>query len=214
MFADVKPSYDRLNAWYVGEIHIDPTQVIPNARRDGFEEDAQWLKIRDSLTFEFLETLARDAYARSKKKRYEAERIVEDVDKLLTTHRAVVANPRATYDQLVGLMSTAKTVRRNVARALTAAEEADVLAREDEDEEARQGVGDALRERLRAIEEVESSARLLVGKFSGAEEQLVSLRARIREEVVREVMAILKHLVTLEVAQQVKRELDRTAGIA
>jgi hypothetical protein len=29
---------------------VDPNQVVPNARRDNFEEDERWLKIREELT--------------------------------------------------------------------------------------------------------------------------------------------------------------------
>ena len=42
LFAQVKPSYGRVSAYCIGEIHIDPECVIPNARRDGFEENDGW----------------------------------------------------------------------------------------------------------------------------------------------------------------------------
>jgi hypothetical protein len=32
-------SYRRFNDWYVGEIFVDPTALVPNARRDGFEDN-------------------------------------------------------------------------------------------------------------------------------------------------------------------------------
>ena len=32
IFASIKPSYARLNAYYVGEVHINPSLLIPNAR--------------------------------------------------------------------------------------------------------------------------------------------------------------------------------------
>ncbi len=39
----------RLNNWTMGEIHILNDQVIPNARRDGFELTPEWLKIQSEL---------------------------------------------------------------------------------------------------------------------------------------------------------------------
>ena len=212
MFGDVGPSYARLNAWYVGEIHIDPKKVIPNARRDGFEEDVAWLAIRESLVHGVIGDLARDAHQRSKKKQTELEKIEGDVGKLVAAHRSLVANPRASYDQLVGVLTTAKTTRRNAMRALNQAAEATTAAANEEDVAAAERVADVLRERLGEVEDVEMNARLLVGRFTDEEERLASLRARLREEVVGEVMAILKHLVSLDVAQQVRRELERSSG--
>ena len=42
-------SYIRFNKYYVGEIHVAPTALVPNARRDGFEDDAAWAELRDEL---------------------------------------------------------------------------------------------------------------------------------------------------------------------
>lgn len=39
----------RLARWMVGEIFIDNPKVVPNARRDGFEEGADWQKIKSDL---------------------------------------------------------------------------------------------------------------------------------------------------------------------
>lgn len=40
---------ERFNGWYIGEIHITDPAVIPNARRDGFEETEAWVAIRNDL---------------------------------------------------------------------------------------------------------------------------------------------------------------------
>src|SRR5262249_14934777 len=37
LFAEIKPSYRRFTYYYIGEIHVDPARVVPNARRDNFE---------------------------------------------------------------------------------------------------------------------------------------------------------------------------------
>jgi len=39
----------RLNSWLLGEIHILSNEIIPNARRDGFESTPGWLKIVEAL---------------------------------------------------------------------------------------------------------------------------------------------------------------------
>lgn len=48
-FGDVAHSDTRFNQWFIGEIHILDNAVIPNARRDGFEELEPWLTERKNL---------------------------------------------------------------------------------------------------------------------------------------------------------------------
>jgi molecular chaperone HtpG len=50
LFGEVRASYDRFNHWYIGEIHVTSDQLIPNARRDGFEENKAWRDIKNELS--------------------------------------------------------------------------------------------------------------------------------------------------------------------
>lgn len=47
---DARSTFGRWSNWFVGEIYVDPKSVVPNARRDNFEEDDVWLKIRNEIT--------------------------------------------------------------------------------------------------------------------------------------------------------------------
>lgn len=67
LFTQVKPSYGRFSSYYVGEIHIDAEAVIPNARRDGFDETKGWIDIKSSLMTDICGPLASDAYDASQK---------------------------------------------------------------------------------------------------------------------------------------------------
>lgn len=49
LFAETAKTNYRFNAWYIGEIHILSSRVIPNARRDGFEDVGDWPKIKEDL---------------------------------------------------------------------------------------------------------------------------------------------------------------------
>jgi len=40
---------DRLNYWMMGEIHILSDNIVPNARRDGFEATTEWLGLQEEL---------------------------------------------------------------------------------------------------------------------------------------------------------------------
>lgn len=46
---EARSTFGRWSNWFVGEIYVDPKSVVPNARRDNFEEDDVWLKIRNEI---------------------------------------------------------------------------------------------------------------------------------------------------------------------
>lgn len=49
LFAETAKTNSRFNAWYIGEIYILSPGVIPNARRDGFEDVGDWPQIKEKL---------------------------------------------------------------------------------------------------------------------------------------------------------------------
>jgi molecular chaperone HtpG len=50
LFAAGGRSNARFNAYYIGEIHVTDPRVIPNARRDGFEDCDTWLRAKTELS--------------------------------------------------------------------------------------------------------------------------------------------------------------------
>jgi molecular chaperone HtpG len=46
---------------FLGEIFVEPSALVPNARRDGFEEDAAWKRVRRELAT-VVKALGREAY--------------------------------------------------------------------------------------------------------------------------------------------------------
>jgi hypothetical protein len=118
LFTQVKPSYGRFNTYYVGEIHIDPERVIPNARRDGFEETDEWITIKTSLMNTICQPLATEAYQASKEGQSDVKKVAEYIDRLVERSRRLADNSRATYDQVVELMTTARRLRRRTSSAL------------------------------------------------------------------------------------------------
>lgn len=52
----------RFQEWAVGEVFIRPSYLVPNARRDGFEETPAWREMRKELTDIIVEELGRDSY--------------------------------------------------------------------------------------------------------------------------------------------------------
>ncbi len=69
IFRSHAPSYVRFQDYFIGEIFIEPSLLVPNARRDGFEENASWADVRDELA-KLVKELGSKAYKTSNKGMY------------------------------------------------------------------------------------------------------------------------------------------------
>ena len=206
LFADVKPSYGRLSSFYVGEIHVNPEKVVPNARRDGFEETSCWVEIKNCLRDLLCEPLASDAYAASQRAQSGVTKLVEDIDKLVARSSRLAESSRS-YDQVVDLMNNAKRLRRRAASALKAVADLDETA-VDAGEPQEQRLS-ALQDAARSVESVESQARMLIGRYLKEGERLQGLTARIRQEVLKELLDVVNTYVEPGVYQKIKRHLHK-----
>ncbi len=74
-------SYVRFNDWYIGEIFAHPERLIPNARRDGFEELEDWITAKHELT-EKCSELGKAAYALSQKSQGNLSNLFKDADRV------------------------------------------------------------------------------------------------------------------------------------
>jgi molecular chaperone HtpG len=79
-------SYVRFTDYFVGEIFVDQSWLVPNARRDGFEEDSNWKKMRGELA-DVVKKLGRLAYDIST----EAQKTVATLEGRLEQARKEVA---------------------------------------------------------------------------------------------------------------------------
>ncbi len=75
IFTEASESYARLNKYFMGEIHIQDPGVVPNARRDGFEDSHEWTAIRKSLV-DFARERSREVYQLSQARNLDIERLV------------------------------------------------------------------------------------------------------------------------------------------
>lgn len=81
IFADVNSSYQRLSDWFVGEIFIRAEEIVPNARRDNFEETPNWLKIRTELKEKVAEPFGKKAYQLSKRNQLSPAALTKKLEK-------------------------------------------------------------------------------------------------------------------------------------
>ncbi|MER8671172.1 hypothetical protein NKH45_29055, partial [Mesorhizobium sp. M1156] len=205
LFTQVKPSYGRFSSYHVGEIHIDAESVIPNARRDGFEETKSWIDIKSSLMAAICQPLASDAYDASQKGQTQISKVVDDIDNLVIRGQTLANSSRASYDQVVDLMNTAKRLRRRAALAMKVVGDIDETAVADGNPEVQQGM--LLQDAARSVETVETQAKMLVGRFLDEEDRLGALRQRLRDEILKEVLDVVNAFADPATYQKIRRKL-------
>ncbi|KUR78049.1 ATP-binding protein [Novosphingobium sp. FSW06-99] len=128
MFASIRPTYARFNEWHIGEIHVVCADAIPNARRDGFEENATWLAIQAELS-PTLKDLASKTYKASSG-RSKIKKLAEKVETYLAAASQAIG-PTITMDEQQELIAEARVVSGEIADAasqdLISAEDAEAL---------------------------------------------------------------------------------------
>jgi len=196
IFADVPDakSYERFNDWYVGEIFIDPTFVIPNSRRDGFEEDANWGTVRGEL-IELCDDLGKKAYEISKQAQHSIRRLAKDAKGIEDRTKVLVAAPQPNMDNLLIVSTDVTKLQRRVSRAFKYADM----------ETASQ---------LRSLENrlLDAKARA-VRKLGVAQSvDLAKVREEAQLEVLRELMTAFREKLEPETFSKVAQVVTSVAG--
>lgn len=78
LFERIAKSYGRCNNYFIGEVHVVHAQAVPNARRDGFEQEGIWPQIVGAL-LPFLDSRRKDVYQGSQSRNQSTERIVRQL---------------------------------------------------------------------------------------------------------------------------------------
>ncbi|HEX7929339.1 MAG TPA: ATP-binding protein [Sphingomicrobium sp.] len=119
MFSNVPDakSYGRFNDWYVGEIFVDPTFVIPNSRRDSFEEDDNWETLQKEI-IALCDDLGKRAYEISKNAQHSVQRLAKDTKGIEDRAKTLTAASAQVHtDNLLELSNEVTKVQRRVSRA-------------------------------------------------------------------------------------------------
>ncbi|MHC1783975.1 MAG: ATP-binding protein [Anaerolineaceae bacterium] len=117
LFRKIAPSYARFNSWYIGEIHITDNFVIPNARRDGFEANEAWQRIREKLT-PFIKDLCTEAYQASSARNLPVIKIQKSAEKVLRTANEKLASGFVSDEEKQNLLDSLKKEEDKVLRTL------------------------------------------------------------------------------------------------
>ena len=121
VFQEQAKSHARFQDYFLGEIFVQPTALVPNARRDGFEEDSNWRSVRKELGV-VAKALGKEAYDLSNTGKLSLDAQREALKKsraeFLKLKRAKFSN----VDKTVSLCRSIATNQNRVAKAMEAAD--------------------------------------------------------------------------------------------
>lgn len=187
LFAKQKPSYERFNKYYVGEVYIDAGVLVPNARRDGFEDNAAWTMIKGQLLAVLCKPLATRAYDLSKHRQQEQEVLERQVARLVKA--AEKASFGVDAEKRTAALKKAYDIRKRIASAL-----------EDADSETKA--------QLKSLIESVDLIRERLSPANPNADLESHLRAEIKKEVVAKVLSIIEPHLEPRLFILVKRALN------
>ncbi len=116
-------SYARLAEWYIGEIFIEPNAAVPNARRDGFEEDDKWVILRKELGDSVGEKYGLLAYRVSVLEQISVPKLTVRLTELEATAKRLVADNVTSWDLVSPVIEEAKQIQARITKASTIADD-------------------------------------------------------------------------------------------
>ena len=120
IFRDHAKSNARFQDYFLGEIFVEPSALVPNARRDGFEEDAAWRKVRTELAT-VVKQLGREAHAVSKQGQLSLDALKANLSTVKKELKALQRSDFADADRAIKLSKNVTTYQGRVAKGLLGA---------------------------------------------------------------------------------------------
>lgn len=120
IFRDHAKSNARFQDYFLGEIFVAPGSLVPNARRDGFEEDAAWRKIRAELA-EVVKQLGKEAHTVSKQGQMSVEALKENLAAVKKEMKVLQRSDFADTDRVIKLSKNVTNYQARVAKGLLGA---------------------------------------------------------------------------------------------
>jgi len=115
-------SYARFAEWYVGEIFVEPGAAVPNARRDGFEEDEKWIALRRELDEKVGEKYGKLAYRVSAYEQVSIPKITARLVELEASSTQLIQSGSAEWELISPIVEEAKEIQRRITKASTIVE--------------------------------------------------------------------------------------------
>ncbi|HEX8486765.1 ATP-binding protein [Sphingomonas sp.] len=188
-------SFVRFPDWFVGEVFVAAGALVPNARRDTFEEDAAWKQVRRQLGVVASE-LGRDAYAISNAGQMTLEKLSDKAEEMEKAFGSAKSAGFRSQNRLIEISAEVTKLQKRVA---TASRDADPTT-----SASLQAVGSQLADvKVEAI-------RALGGAGPKLDTEAIELAAR--EELLREVWSNLERGLAPQCLAQARKVLTEEYG--
>ncbi len=115
IFREHAKSYVRFQDYYLGEIYMNAGALVPNARRDGFEEDAAWKKVRGELAA-VVTSLGKEAYSVSTAGQNSVEAQRENLEKVKKNIRLLKKSDFKDSDAAIKLSTDITKYQKQIAK--------------------------------------------------------------------------------------------------
>ena len=175
VFRDHAKSYLRFQDYFVGEIFIRPSALVPNARRDGFEEDANWKRIRSEFAT-VVKELGKEAYQVSKQGQLSVDALRENLENAKKDLKALRRTNFSNTDRVITLSKKVTTSQARVAKA--------VLGASMETAAELQAIGSKLAD-------IKQEALSHVGNAAAALDR-EKIQLETRDELLQEILVLLE----------------------
>ena len=175
IFRDHGKSYGRFQDYFVGEIFVRPGALVPNARRDGFEEDASWRRFRGELA-KVVHDLGREAYRVSAKGSYSVDALRKAMNK---AKRELAVFRDSGFTDTDGIIALSRKVTNALNRVSKSTLGADM-----ETATELQAIGSRLAD-------IKQDALLRIGN-TVAEQDRERLQQAARDDFLQEVLTVLE----------------------
>ncbi|ESY22456.1 MULTISPECIES: ATP-binding protein [unclassified Mesorhizobium] len=178
----------RWSNWFIGEIYIDPRAVVPNARRDNFEEDPRWLAIREEL-----DSVCKELTSEARKISKDHQRSVEVLDakaeKLRTDYLKVTNAKSFDVKKAEKILRDSESLQKDVEKASVGAPSSEQL-------------------RLKSITKELTQIRVGILEKPSTPEY-GRFRATIKAEFLKVTLSILNQYLEIDLYQDIKEELEK-----
>lgn len=165
----------RFQDWFVGEVFVDIAAVVPNARRDGFEETKKWLELQDEIAEKVCQTLGREAQRISDKAQITLARLTEKSGSLNETFAKLKRNNFRDKDKVLLLSADITKIHGQVENASRNADSRTLAA---------------LRHLGSQLVDLKTEAVLNI--VDQVDVDLVEIELELRETILKEIMTVFE----------------------
>lgn len=117
LFAETAESNERFNAYFIGEIHILDSNVIPNARRDGFEDTDAYSLLKEKLK-PFIKARCDEVRQASETRNMPTEKLVHRGNELISSISGAIERGIVSDQQKGKLLANIERYSENASKIL------------------------------------------------------------------------------------------------